>query len=200
MSQSANSRRASTGKSGPGYGLFDLTIGWKKVYRRMLTVLTVVVLFCTSAYAGQPDSATGAGFFGFDPSRVFAFTATRQKDGSVVGQGVVMRPHSGLASFTWHFAVNCLNVVDNVATLSGVLTDYKEFGSNLDLTGSHFWVRVIDNGEGRKASKDQMTYVWIDDPANCTEDCVPDCNGELPIALPPETISSGNIQVRQQTQ
>lgn len=165
------------------------------MYRSMLTVLTVLFLFCTCAYAGQPDSATGAGFFGFDPSRVFAFTATRQKDGSVVGQGVMIRPNY----FIWNFAVNCLNVVDNVATLSGVLTNYKEFGSNYDLTGSHFWVRVIDNGEGRKASKDQMTYVWIDDPANCTEDCVPDCNGEYSRALPPETISSGNIQVRQQT-
>ena len=163
--------------------------------RSVLTVLIVLVLFCASASAGQSDSATGAGYLDH-AQRVFAFTATRQKNGNVVGQGVEIY----LNKVIWHFAVNCLNVVDNVATLGGVLTNYKEIGSDYDLTGSHFWLRVIDNGEGgHKASKDRMTFLWYNDPSNCTEDCVPDCTGELPQAEI-VTIDSGNIQVRQQTQ
>jgi len=161
-----------------------------------LVLLAVMVLcLATPALAGQPVSATGAGFFD-NEQRVFAFTATRHKDDSVFGQGVLILPNLVI----FHYTVNCLKVVGNVATLSGVITNYKEFGSDFDATGSNFWFRVVDSGEGRKAPKDQMTFFWFDETPNCTVDCVPDCNGELPEALPPISIDSGNIQVRQQTQ
>jgi hypothetical protein len=161
----------------------------------VFTVLTLMVLYlATPALAGQPDSATGAGFFD-NNQRVFAFTATRHKNDSVFGQGVLILP----TLVIFHYSVNCLKVVDNVATLSGVITDYKNFVSDFDATGSNFWFRVVDNGEGRKAQQDQMTFFFFDETPNCTQDCVPDCNGELPEALPPTPIDSGNIQVRQQT-
>jgi hypothetical protein len=163
----------------------------------VFTALAAMVLCLAApapALADQPASATGAGFFD-NLQRVFAFTATRHMDGSVVGQGVLIRPNTVI----FHYSVNCLKVVGNVATLSGVITNYKLFGSDEDFTGGHFWFRVVDNGEGRKAPADQMTLFWSDEP-NCTVDCVPDCNGDLPEALPPISINSGNIQVRQGTQ
>lgn len=157
-------------------------------------VLVAMVLCLTAlAFAGQPDSATGAGFFdGSD--RVFAFTATRHMDGMARGQGVLILPEI----VTFHYAVNCLDIQGNVATLSGIITKNDWVGTDFDATGSNFWFRVVDSGEGRKAAKDEMTLFAFDEAPGCEEDCVPDCNSDFPVGTFP--ISSGNIQVRQADQ
>ena len=175
------------------------------VFRTALGALALAILLAPlSAFAGQPPSATGAGFFA-DQSRVFAFSAVRHLDGSVTGEGVLIRP--GIVFF--HFRANCLSVVGNQATITGVITrNTWTSDPSLDFTGNNFWFRVVDNGEGKKATgPDQMTFFFFDDvPPPCTnvetaDMCVPaSCTASTTgtgvdgASLMP--INSGNIQVR----
>jgi hypothetical protein len=164
-------------------------------FRAALAAAALTIMGAPSlALAGQPDSATGAGFFA-DSSRVFAFSSVRHLDGSVTGQGVLIRP----GEVYFHFAINCLAIAPDgkTATLEGVITANHWDGSDADYSGNSCWFRVMDNGEGKKASgPDQMTFFYFNEFAVCTEDCVPaTCTDDPgPVSLYP--INSGNIQVR----
>ena len=82
------------------------------------------------------------------------------------------------------FSIDCLSVTDNVATMSGVITDTD----NPDFAGNPVWFRVVDNGEGN-GEPDVMTLVGI-----FTSGIGVDCGGEVLLDLLP--IEGGNIQVR----
>src|SRR6266545_428187 len=83
------------------------------------------------------------------PFRNFAFSATKELDGTVTGQAQLERRDNGILA---HIHIDCLNVLGNVAVMSGVYT----FASDLDLVGSEVLIAVQDNGEGPSAPPDEI--------------------------------------------
>jgi hypothetical protein len=121
--------------------------------------------------------------------RVFAFNARTQPDGTVKGEGQLTYTHNG-NDVKIHFMIDCLSVVDNVAAMSGTVTN-----SNTFQPGGPCWFKVKDNGEGNNAPPDEMTGFLFceggdEDPA-CAQLT---CGNDLGLALNP--IENGNIQVR----
>jgi len=70
--------------------------------------------------------------------------APHAADGSASGEAQIENRSSG---FLGHAEIDCLNVLGNVAVMSGVYT----FASNPDLVGSDVLFAVRDNGEGPSA-------------------------------------------------
>jgi hypothetical protein len=95
---------------------FPTTMAFRKV---LVVGAAVATFFAASlAFASNPPSATGAGFFA-NSTRVFAFNAVGHSDGSATGEGALIIP----GTVFFHFKVNCLQVVGNVATVTGTITD-----------------------------------------------------------------------------
>jgi len=147
-----------------------------------------VLLFCAAAssaafaQATAQHSATGSGRIQFGPNREsISFSAIQHQDGSVTGNAEVQDVSAGV---TLHIDVDCLNVVGNVATISGIVTRSSE----PTLEGFEGIFQVVDGGEG-KGSVDLMSL------ANFFEVGVgPDCHAPGEFDLAPT--ESGNIQVR----
>ena len=106
------------------------------------------LLFCAAAssaalaQATVLHSATGSGTIHFGSNREsISFNAVEHQDGTVTGHAVV---HDISAGVTVHIDVNCLNVVGNVATISGIVTRSTEPALN----GFEGIFQVVDGGEG----------------------------------------------------
>jgi hypothetical protein len=144
----------------------------------------------TDTRASGP-SASGQGTISLDVIppvgegfRHFSFHARVKKNGSVQGGGVLT--YAG-GQRNIQFDIDCLEVIDNVAIMSGVTTRDNQFPQN---EGLLCWFKVIDNGEGANADPDQMTlYYQGTNPA--TYDCVN--NFEVAVY----DIEGGNVQVRE---
>ena len=160
--------------------------------RRSFTVLAIVtalvMLALPAATAGQPGSANGSGKL--DPWRSFAFSAVERQDGTVTGEGQLS--FAG-GPYSIHFSIDCLNVSGNTATMSGRVTNVSGFPE----TGSDVWFQVKDNGEGKKADPDQMTYLPVE---GLDDGAVPTCDADDYEREDEQTdlyqILTGNVQVR----
>src|SRR5260370_41296607 len=72
------------------------------------------------ALAQVVASATGSGQFHVSGSlRTFTFNANTDSSGNTTGQTQADNRSAGIK---WHGTLDCLNVVSNVATMSGVIT------------------------------------------------------------------------------
>jgi len=130
-------------------------------------------------------SAKGHGIFSGDGyKRQFTFHANTMPDGSVEGNGVLIRT-DGLLNLK--FSIDCMIIDGNTATMSGYETKDKEPA----YIGGHIWFKVVDNGEGNNSNPDEMSlmYWW---PSYWPDDV--DCNS-FDIDLI-NAIDSGNIQVK----
>jgi hypothetical protein len=141
-------------------------------------------------------SASGQGSFIFEDGhrRIFAFHAVTHPNGSVTGKGMLTKvsPSPDLRQ-QFHFDIDCLNVNDNVAIMSGMITRVIRIhpgNPDLVLVGQHIQFKVIDNGEGANADPDEMSYF-----AHGTPEEVPPCD-EYDVNWNRFTIDAGNIQVR----
>ncbi len=115
-------------------------------------------------------------------TRHFSFHAREKNNGSVDGNGVLSY-NGGLLKIK--FDVDCLEVIGNVAQISGIITSWSD---NPDGEGRDFWFKVIDNGEGSNADPDEITRFG--------NSSVPlDCTIDYGLELYP--IEGGNIQVKQ---
>src|SRR6516162_10765372 len=87
-----------------------------------LTVAALLLIVGTGVAAAQiVASATGSGHFHSSGSlRTFTFNANTDSSGTTTGQ---TQGNNRAAGVKWHGTLNCLNVVGNVATMSGVVTD-----------------------------------------------------------------------------
>jgi len=117
-------------------------------------------------------------------TRHFSFHANTTGNGNVQGSGVLTFTGGGTQL---KFDINCLNVVGNVATMSGTITQSNEPAV---IVGTRCWFRVQDNGEGSNAPEDQITRLFTfpgnPNPPTCTSP------GPSPLLL----IEGGNIQVK----
>jgi hypothetical protein len=160
--------------------------------KKTITALSLLVaLFAAvgtgteSAAAGQAiQSASGFGQVHLGlPFRNFAFSATKQLDGGVTGQAQLERSDNGIRA---HIDIDCLNVLGNVAVMSGVYT----FASDPASVGSDVLFAVQDNGEGPSAPPDQITLAisglgipctYITDPAMLALFFVPIESGQIQV-------------------
>jgi hypothetical protein len=138
-----------------------------------------------SASAGSPDICSSVGDKpGCDAN--FSLTAIQYANGSVTGQWVDRISH-GNGGGGVHVAVNCLNVIDNRAYVSGVITQ-----GNSDQIGQLALTKVVDNGRSTKDPPDEIS-VTINFPGLTT-----DCNGApaLDGVIPLFAIPQGQVVVR----
>jgi len=138
--------------------------------------------------AGVVGIATGSGH---SPSggalRVFTFTAHARADGTVQG-----RFRIGLiANDAWFSAeVTCVTFDGNTAWVGGIIEDTNVPGLVQVGSASEFY--VIDNGEGSEATADIVSTALFNQPAGNEQLFCAD----QPLALPPRTVTEGNVQVR----
>ena len=87
-----------------------------------ITVAAVLLTLGSGVAVAQVvASATGSGQIHVSGSlRTFTFNAKTDASGATTGQ---TQAESRSAGIKWHGTLNCLNVVGNVATMSGILTD-----------------------------------------------------------------------------
>jgi hypothetical protein len=140
----------------------------------------------SAASNGVDHSATGSGHFTatFAPTgevgyRNFSFSA-RERDGVDTGQAQINNRSQNVVA---HMDIDCLNVLGNVAHMSGIVTR----SSNPAEEGTRHRFAVQDNGEGAGAPPDLITTAPTV-PANY------DC--ENPTGTPNIPVENGNVQVR----
>lgn len=153
---------------------------------RTILLLGAVVAAIAAPAAGAQGvlaSATGTGMTHASGNdiRVFTFTAVTHDDGTTTGEAEFLRPSSGRRS---HIVLDCLQVVGNVATMSGTITR-----SSAGEEGLRAVFSVEDNGEGAAAA-DRLSPLFRGPPAPDL-----DCR-TFPSFLFLFPIDQGNIQVR----
>lgn len=164
------------------------------VHKRLglsVAAITVAVLLLTLgsavAIAQVVASATGSGQFHVSGDlRTFTFNANTDSSGNTSGQ---TQGNNRNSSVKWHGTLNCLNVVGNVATMSGVVTDITPGLGDPFLVGNYIVFQVIDNGEGSNAPPDLISLTFFF-PAGSPN---PGCTGFGIFATIP--IEHGNVQV-----
>jgi len=132
-------------------------------------VVGAVLLPAPAASANVVQSATGSGQFEFTSDagltalRTFAFEASKSSDGTVTGQAQVKNRATGQ---TLHIQIDCLNVIGDIAILSGTATSATGPG-NSDGDAEIFGVQ--DNGQGATAGPDQLTRAFGNSGLVCTD-------------------------------
>jgi hypothetical protein len=155
-----------------------------------LIVLLAAVGIGSQSASGEPTLQSASGFgqvhLGL-PFRNFAFSATKSSDGTVTGEAQLENRAIPLPSgFRGHIQIDCLNVLGNVAVMSGVLT-YSN-SPNLPV-GSDELFAV--QGEGPNAPADEMTAAFSGLGITCADIVDPALLD--PFLFP---IERGQIQVR----
>jgi hypothetical protein len=133
--------------------LLGLSVAAATVAALVLTVGSGVAL------AQIVASATGSGQIHVSGDlRTFTFNAQTDSSGVTTGQTQAFNRNAGIK---WHGTIDCLNVVGNVATMSGVVTDITPSIPPNFVVGSHILFQVIDNGEGNNAPPDLISLTFF---------------------------------------
>ena len=150
----------------------------------VLLVVVTVPLFAVSGYAaGNPAASGGGTTVELGEKSTFTFNAVQKPTGTVTGHLVYQV--RGL-DIGFHMDIDCLDIVGNSATLSGVVTHITGSGTVPDFlfVGQHGVFSVTDNGEGADAPPDLISDVLLDPAVSCE-------GGLLLTYLPVD----GNVQV-----
>ena len=156
-----------------------------------ITAITVAALLLTLsssvAFAQKVASATGSGHIQVSGDlRTFTFNASTDSSGVTKGQTQGQNRSSGVK---WHGSITCLNVVGNVATMSGVVTDITPGLGDPFLVGNFIQFQVTDMGEGEKAPPDLISLTLFFPQGSTDPGCtVPQITATIPIL-------HGNVQV-----
>jgi hypothetical protein len=136
--------------------------------------------------------ATGSGHFqytsdtGVTDLRTFSFEAREYSDGTVNGNAQVKNRATGQ---TLNIHIDCLNVIGNVAVVSGIAWSATGPG-NTNGDGAIF--AVEDNGQGAGATPDRVTYAYTGSGLVCT-DTTPANVGDIdPLFY---DVDGGNVQI-----
>jgi hypothetical protein len=122
-----------------------------------------------AAHENVTQSATGSGQFeltsdaGVSALRTFAFEANNTSNGSVTGQAQI---DNRAVAQRLHIEIDCLNIIGNIAVMSGTLTHAT--GSGISV-GDAAIFGVQDNGEGAGASPDRVTRAFENTGLVCTD-------------------------------
>lgn len=170
-----------------------------RIPRTVAVIVGTAVLAVTvasTALAAQPVAqASGHGTLdNTDGSkRQFSFHAMRYADGSVRGQATLVNPafRVGNQPYRLKIDIQCMHVAGNIAVFGGM----TESTNDPSLVDAVFF-SVQDNGEpGRNNDRISRAFFWDDDPDTTGDPQA--CLLTGPNDFPLETISGGNIQVKQ---
>ena len=163
---------------------------------RVVTLLGAVALCLggvSAANAASTASANGQGTLD-NNQRHFSFSAKQAADGSVSGQAeLTNKAYSGgnpNSPYKLKIDITCMKKVGNTAVFGG----WGHPNDNDPVFQDAVFFSVVDNGEPGKADQISRVYAW-DDNATITGDPQA-CLVTNPGDLLPETIQSGNIQVK----
>jgi hypothetical protein len=159
-----------------------------KIARTVLSGAVLAAAFALSAgNAGAAGNGLGAlATAGYQVTfggqlRTVEFAAQRDSSNTSRGQGHLFNHVTGTKI---HFVIDCLNVVGNVATISGAISNTD---TALFPDGTPIWLQVIDNGERRTSPPDLVSplFAIVGPPLACT----------TPISTATIPIEGGNVQV-----
>lgn len=159
--------------------------------RRRLAALAfacgiLALLAPVGAATNVAASVTGSGVTTIDGQlRTFSFVAHQDESGNVGGMAQINNRSVGEM---FQMSVDCLNIFDNLAIVSGVITRHTDTHA-IGLTGIF---AVVDSGEGADAAPDYISQVFFFEPGalSCAELGPADAEPFL------EPIDAGNVQVR----
>jgi hypothetical protein len=149
----------------------------------LLVLVTAIIAPLQSSSATEAfngPSSSGHGNITLGELRTFSYHAITLRDGTVRGNMTLHNRDSG--NFI-QADINCLRVVGNNASMSGVVTK----SSDPAFVGFQGFFRVQDNGEGANSPADLMSLFNLGT-------VVPDCNTAF--APPLLAIEGGNVQVK----
>jgi hypothetical protein len=157
----------------------------------LTSILAAVVVASSASAENVAQSATGSGQLEFTTDgvtalRTFAFEATKASDGSVTGEAQI---DNRSVPGRLHIQIDCLNVIGNIAVISGTITSSTEAGVP---AGASSIFGVQDNGEGAGSAPDQITQQFANSGLACT-DITPSNVGLFTYLL--RDVETGNIQV-----
>jgi hypothetical protein len=154
--------------------------------------LAALAIASSAAAESVTALATGSGQFEFTSNagvtalRTFAFEATKTSDGSATGQAQM---YNRALPGRIHLEIDCLNVIGNIAVVSGTVTYSTEAGISV---GDPAIFGVQDNGEGASASPDRITIFLENSGFVCT-DITPANVGLYTYLL--NDVQAGNVQI-----
>jgi len=157
-----------------------------------LTILAALTVVCSAAADHAGHFATGSGQYEFTSTtgvtalRTFAFEARQSSDGGVTGEAQVDNRALGQR---FHVRIDCLNVIGNIAVMSGNLTQAAGAGISV---GDAAIFAVQDNGEGAGGPGDEITKTFENSGLVCT-DVTPVNVGLYRNLL--NDIEGGNVQI-----
>jgi hypothetical protein len=162
----------------------------KKTIARISLLVTLLAATGggTQGAAADPGLQSASGFGQMHlglPTRDFSFSARTSSDGTATGEAQLENRSSG---FRGHIQIDCLNVIANVALMTGVWT--SSTSANIPV-GSDAFFAVRDNGEGPDAAADEITLTLSGLGIACTDITDPALLGPFLV-----TIENGQIQVR----
>jgi hypothetical protein len=134
-----------------------------------VSALAAIALAPSAGAENVTQSATGSGQFEFTSDvgvtalRTFAFAAIRTSDGRVTGQAQI---YNRAVPGRLHIQVDCLNVIGNIAVLSGTYTYSTDPAA---APGDKAIFAVQDNGEGAGTSPDRVTRAFANTGLVCTD-------------------------------
>jgi hypothetical protein len=159
-------------------------------------VLLGTTLFATAA---GPKMASGSASF-LDDNNTWrlAFSAVQHADGTVTGQAQVSVRNGNDLLFISHVQIDCMHFLDdNTVILSGITVQ----DSDPEYLGSTAAFVVRDNGQGKGATPDQLSYVYYSPDLGEVVDCQLAAERfasgfyDLELELS-HTAQTGNIQVK----
>ena len=137
-----------------------------------------------AALAQVVHSARGSGTIQFAANREhISFSAVQRADGTASGNAEIQDISAGV---TVHIEVDCLNVIGNVATISGIVT--RSSDPTRVPEGFEGIFQVVDNGEGNDSPPDFMSQANFFAVGTGTDCRVP---GEFDLV----PLEHGNVQV-----
>jgi hypothetical protein len=157
------------------------------------SILAAGAVTSPAAAENMRQSATGSGQFEFTSDtgvtalRTFAFEAGKSSDGTVSGEAQIKNRATGA---TLHIRIDCLNVIGNVAVMSGTATFATGGGNSV---GDAEIFGVEDNGQGAGSSPDLVTRPFRNSGLVCTDitaEMLPGLAGLFNV------VEEGNIQVQ----
>ena len=169
------------------------------MHRRWYLILSVAVIVVTMAFVvtlrtvsavseGNRPSASGHGNLSDQGElRTFSFHAFTRKDGSISGNATL---HNRDLDVFSKMDIDCMVVDGNRASLSGPITAQPDDPSLVGVTAIF---TIEENGEGKNADPDRMSYVYpypVANPPDCTDAAA--ANFPFPML----EIEGGNIQLR----
>jgi hypothetical protein len=143
------------------------TVLGRSAGRRALVILASTGLALAVGLSAHPagihadaaPSVTGAGHFqAFGGLRTFSFTAHLTGPGTVATGQAELDDHA--TGGIDHIQIDCLSISGNTADIGGTITS----SSIPSEVGVHGAFSVIDNGQGKSATADQMTLFYLPEP------------------------------------